>query len=477
MIYLTVSAKFTSGYALRLYELLAMRLQSGEMSWAVNIDTLRVQLGATEVSYDHIASLYRKVLAPALAEINDYAPFQVKVERQTAAAGRGANKVTGLVFYITRDPERVIEVTTMTTAPRVQFCFDLRKDQAGVEGTGDAVSDAAAAEQANRVLRRRDALEAKYAGWPLDSLAQEWGRDLLASGKDTKRPFEAFEMWLSYRFGHLFCNGEPQPVSSPDQVTSWIITPELDRAGRSALAMRPAQRRQWAHAARHQDETVDVERMDPIEFHRWVPLIARDLLLRGLGRHPFMPLAVDGHVTGTRWERRGSEFRTGLTLPRVVAFQSAVAYARKVCESIKMCGVLRPRRLVSGCHLRPWPGTIFWKVSGRVPSRVWVRVCRSKWAPAFDHCICCFLAKRVPTTRLTADLVKAVEIGSRVAPAFAIVGDRGRVVVDVGDRQGLPPLWRTAAGRGSRWSGRRHPRQVPGRGSGPRRCCHARAAT
>ena len=52
------------------------------------------------------------------------------------------------------------------------------------------------------------------------------------------------------------------------------------------------------------------------------------------------------------------------------------------------------------------------KVSGRVPSRVWVRVCRSKWAPAFDHCICCFLAKRLPTTRLTVDSVKAVEIGS-----------------------------------------------------------------
>ena len=30
-----------------------------------------------------------------------------------------------------------------------------------------------------------------------------------------------------------------------------------------------------------------------------------------------------------------------------------------VIESIKMCGVLRPRRLASGRHLRPWPGTIF----------------------------------------------------------------------------------------------------------------------
>src|SRR3954447_11867768 len=57
-------------------------------------------------------------------------------------------------------------------------------------------------------------------------------------------------------------------------------------------------------------------------------------------------------------------------------------------------------------------GYHFLNVSGRVPSRVWVRVCRSKWAPALDHCICCFLAKRLPTTRLTVDSVKAVEIGS-----------------------------------------------------------------
>jgi hypothetical protein len=169
----------------------------------------------------------------------------------------------------------------MTAAPRVQFFFDLHTNQISAETTEESVSDAAASEQADRVLRRRDALASKYRGWPLNSLAKEWGRDMLTSGKDTKRPFEAFEMWLSYRFGHLFRNGEPQPVSSPDQVTSWITTPELDRAGRSALAMRPAQRRQWVHAARHQDETVDVERMDPIEFHRWVPLIARDLLLRG----------------------------------------------------------------------------------------------------------------------------------------------------------------------------------------------------
>ena len=64
----------------------------------------------------------------------------------------------------------------------------------------------------------------------------------------------------------------------------------------------------------------------------------------------------------------------------------------------------------------------------------------------------------------------------RIAPALAVVRDRGGVVVDVGD-QACRRFGEPRAGRGSRWSGRRHPRQVPGRGSGPRRCRHARAAT
>ena len=47
--------------------------------------------------------------------------------------------------------------------------------------------------------------------------------------------------------------------------------------------------------------------------------------------------------------------------------------------------------------------------SRSVPSRVRVRVCRSRWAPRLDPCICCFLAKRRLTTRLTLDATKAVE--------------------------------------------------------------------
>ena len=50
----------------------------------------------------------------------------------------------------------------MTAAPRVQFCFDLRTNQISAEATEESVSDAAASEQADRVLRRRDALESRY---------------------------------------------------------------------------------------------------------------------------------------------------------------------------------------------------------------------------------------------------------------------------------------------------------------------------
>ena len=41
------------------------------------------------------------------------------------------------------------------------------------------------------------------------------------------------------------------------------------------------------------------------------------------------------------------------------AFGTIPLVSPRVHESIKMCGVLRPRRLASGRHLRPWPGTIF----------------------------------------------------------------------------------------------------------------------
>src|SRR5262245_34319149 len=43
---------------------------------------------------------------------------------------------------------------------------------------------------------------------------------------------------------------------------------------------------------------------------------------------------------------------------------------------------------------------------------VFTRVCRSKWAPRFDHCICCCLQKRLLTTWFTVDSTKPVAMAS-----------------------------------------------------------------
>jgi hypothetical protein len=46
-------------------------------------------------------------------------------------------------------------------------------------------------------------------------------------------------------------------------------------------------------------------------------------------------------------------------LESVDLLASVNAYGAIERESVKMCGVLMPRRLASVRHLRPWPGTIF----------------------------------------------------------------------------------------------------------------------
>ena len=54
-----------------------------------------------------------------------------------------------------------------------------------------------------------------------------------------------------------------------------------------------------------------------------------------------------GMIGGGRTGQVGYKHRTG-------ALRDNTTY-----ESIKFRGELRLRRLASGCHLRPWPGTIF----------------------------------------------------------------------------------------------------------------------
>src|SRR2546425_932649 len=52
------------------------------------------------------------------------------------------------------------------------------------------------------------------------------------------------------------------------------------------------------------------------------------------------------------------------------------------------------------------------KMAPNSPLSVRTRVCNNKWAPSLDHCICCFLQKRLLTTSLTVDSTKPVAIAS-----------------------------------------------------------------
>src|SRR5262245_9303684 len=57
------------------------------------------------------------------------------------------------------------------------------------------------------------------------------------------------------------------------------------------------------------------------------------------------------------------------------------------------------------------------------PFNVRTRVCNNKCAPSLDHCICCFLQKRLLTTSFTVDSTNPVAIGSPLrylSPSFGI---------------------------------------------------------
>src|SRR5215813_2371489 len=67
-------------------------------------------------------------------------------------------------------------------------------------------------------------------------------------------------------------------------------------------------------------------------------------------------------------------------------------------------GISSPSMSMSGYqHLKMAPNS---------PLSVFTRVCSNKCAPGLDHCICCFLQKRLLTTSFTVDSTKPVAIAS-----------------------------------------------------------------
>lgn len=91
-----------SFYGVRLYELMAQYRTAGERS--ISLERLREMLDLGD-KYDRIETLRRRVLDPAIAEINKHTDLRVKMTPQ-----RKGRKVVGFCFDITQDAQMPLDL-------------------------------------------------------------------------------------------------------------------------------------------------------------------------------------------------------------------------------------------------------------------------------------------------------------------------------------------------------------------------------
>jgi len=162
---------FRSSYALKLYELGALRLHRRHSTWKGDMASLRAALGIPPEVYTDFAQLRRKVLEKAKAEIDQLAHF--KVEWREIRKGR---TVTELEFrFEPKGPPDVIE--TVGELDRHSAGRKARRD-----GSVEAVSVGQAARAALPSAAAAAVKKAEESAFPRGSLS--YGADeLLAIGR------------------------------------------------------------------------------------------------------------------------------------------------------------------------------------------------------------------------------------------------------------------------------------------------------
>lgn len=99
---LCIMQKFSSKYALALYENLEANANKSRSIWEVEVESFRAILGVKEGKLKTFNDLHRRVLEPSLKEINEHADFTAKY----SIIGRDGRKITRLRFDITKREER-----------------------------------------------------------------------------------------------------------------------------------------------------------------------------------------------------------------------------------------------------------------------------------------------------------------------------------------------------------------------------------
>ena len=176
---------FRSSYALRLYEMGALRLYRRQSTWRADMTAMRAAFGIAPELYKDFAQLRRKVLDKAKAEIDHLAHFTV--DWREIRRGRAIVEVE-FHFHPKSAPEQLLTVA------------EIERHATGREGRGrGAVEDAVAAVPALPAPPRTPPRPAKaaigatgfpggsllYAAGPFGEIAQAhgggWDRDLIAA--------------------------------------------------------------------------------------------------------------------------------------------------------------------------------------------------------------------------------------------------------------------------------------------------------
>lgn len=227
---------FRSSYALKLYEIGALRIHRRQPTWRCDITALRAALGIAPDVYKDFAQLRRKVLQTAKSEIDQLAHFRVewKETRQGRAVAevefrfeaKDAPAQIGTVDELERHSagrrarrEGAVETVAVAGPPRqvspqvrLPVVVGMAKDE--TRGAGGQANDAASRERAAAVsdlvrqaagrMRSADAERprAKFASFPSGSLRWSGAEEFLSIGRSHGGGWDVDLIAEAYR-GHM----------------------------------------------------------------------------------------------------------------------------------------------------------------------------------------------------------------------------------------------------------------------------------
>ena len=95
-----VLSAFSSKYALSLYEVISGKINLRKSHEEIDVETLRLWLGVEEGKLERWPDMNRKALKPAVQEVNDLSPYEVKIE----PVKRGRKVVQVRIFWAKKEP-------------------------------------------------------------------------------------------------------------------------------------------------------------------------------------------------------------------------------------------------------------------------------------------------------------------------------------------------------------------------------------